>query len=437
MKRIYYSATFTLALFLLSGIPALAQHENNKTPGTITIIRKTVSDDGTTSIQKTRVRGGLSVTDMSRAIELGTRSGDIDVTLIGDDSSGDAPIDSETLLFFRKAGQDQIELNIKGMDDLKKELNNLHLNMPHGQDFYFNSGPANKAFMGVYPESGENGVSLTGIVSGTGAAEAGLRIGDVMTDINGNPIRTNHDLTVELAKYKPGDAVEVGYTRDGINQVTLVKLTQTRNSFSFERDPCKVFFGVYVGDYGHGERGVGVSGIVRGNEWPAEVAGLQSGDRITMIDGVPVNSHTELVTERNRHEPGESFTFTILRQGEEFDADAQFKSCPADQDEVNMEEVLPELPVSQNHNLTLDKLKAYPNPTLGNVTLSFEGEAVPTNVRITDVNGRVVFEKQLDDFNGRYNEEIDVSKGTPGTLMVTITQSGKMITEPIVLLNRA
>jgi membrane-associated protease RseP (regulator of RpoE activity) len=437
MKRFYLSAACMLAFLLVSCTSVFAQHEKSKTPGTVTIVRKTVSDDGTVSIRKTRLDSGQSLMDLSRAIGSGTQPGDIDVTLIGDESTGGEPFDEEVIIYFRKAGQDRIELNFDGMDDLRKELHSLHITMPHESDFYFNGGPSNKAFMGVYPETGENGVRLTGIVSGTGAAEAGLQTGDVMTDINGNTIRTNRDLSVELAKYQPGDVVEVGYLRNGSGQVVSVKLTQSRNSFTFQRDPCKVFFGVYVGGYGHGRQGVGVSGIVTGNDWPAEVAGLQSGDRIIMIDGVPVNSHRELVAGRDRHESGESFTFTILRDGEEFDVEAQFKSCPKDEELAVVEEVLPELPVQPNHNLQLEELKAYPNPTFGNLNLSFKGEAVPANIRITDVNGRVVYEKQLDDFGGYFSQELDVSKGTPGTLMVTITQAGQMVTEPVVLLNRA
>lgn len=299
-------------------------------------MQKTVADDGTVIIRKKRMASDRYLMDLTRSMDLKNDFGKIEVTLLGDETTGDISFDGETLLFYRKAGQDQVEMKSGEMDELTG-----------GLEYYFNRIPGGE-----------------------------------------------------------------------------------------ERDPCKVFFGVYVGGYGHGERGVGVSGIVSGSDWPAEVAGLQAGDRITMIDGVPVNSLDELVAERNRHEPGETFTFTILRGDEEFDVNAQFKSCPKNgEEQIVLEESLP--PVQQGHSLQLQELKAYPNPTYGNLNLSFKGDAAPTHIRITDVNGRVVFEKQLSDFDGYYSEEINVRNGTPGTLMVTISQEGKMVTVPVVLLNRA
>jgi len=270
----------------------------------------------------------------------------------------------------------------------------------------------------------------------------------VMTAINGKAIRTTGDLSKELASYQPGDEVRIAYLRNGSVMETTAKLSApkaTHYEFNWkeERDPCKVFYGVYVGSHGEGLEGVGVAGIVTEGGWPAEKAGLQKGDRIIAIDAIPVNSHRELVIERDKHKPGEAFTFTILRDGYPMDIDSRFKECPNEPEapvvETVQEELLPEMPpVEQNdHVLELEELNAYPNPMFGRLNVKFSGEAVPTLLTITDLNGKVVLRENLPNFDGHYNRELDISNGTPGALMLSIRQGDKIITKPIVLLNRA
>jgi len=49
----------------------------------------------------------------------------------------------------------------------------------------------------------------------------------------------------------------------------------------------------------------------------------------------------------------------------------------------------------------------------------------------------VVFNESIPNFDGYYNRQVDVSKGAPGTLLISIRQGGKVLTMPVVLLNRA
>jgi hypothetical protein len=62
---------------------------------------------------------------------------------------------------------------------------------------------------------------------------------------------------------------------------------------------------------------------------------------------------------------------------------------------------------------------------------------VPTSVTITDINGKQIFNESLQNFDGNYNRQVDVSNGAPGTLLITIRQNGKVLTTPAVLLTRA
>lgn len=99
-------------------------------------------------------------------------------------------------------------------------------------------------------------------------------------------------------------------------------------SFSGHRDPCKVFIGVGTSSV---PGGLKVDYTV--DDTPASVSGVQAGDVIVSLDGVPVSTYSELVNERDKHRQGEAFTLAILREGSEMKINARFKACsPEDQE---------------------------------------------------------------------------------------------------------
>lgn len=65
----------------------------------------------------------------------------------------------------------------------------------------------------------------------------------------------------------------------------------------------------------HGADGARVLQVVPGS--PAEEAGLRSGDRITAVNGEPVNDRHPLPDILRRHRPGETVRLTVVRDGEE------------------------------------------------------------------------------------------------------------------------
>jgi S1-C subfamily serine protease len=90
-----------------------------------------------------------------------------------------------------------------------------------------NSG---RAYLGVESaDTGEgNGAYIGQVLSGTGAAKAGLVAGDLITAINSMPVTDSSDLSTALAGFKPGQTVTVKLVRqDGAKasvQVTLGQL---------------------------------------------------------------------------------------------------------------------------------------------------------------------------------------------------------------------
>lgn len=64
-----------------------------------------------------------------------------------------------------------------------------------------------------------------------GAAEkAGIRSGDVITKINGNPVNTTTQLTEVIRQYRPGDEVDVEVVRDGKDRTFRVSLLNESGS---------------------------------------------------------------------------------------------------------------------------------------------------------------------------------------------------------------
>jgi hypothetical protein len=69
------------------------------------------------------------------------------------------------------------------------------------------------------------GVKFAEVRTGSPAAQAGLRGGDVMISFAGLPIKTLYDFTFALREKKPGDKVEVVVLRDGKEMKVTVELT--------------------------------------------------------------------------------------------------------------------------------------------------------------------------------------------------------------------
>jgi hypothetical protein len=73
------------------------------------------------------------------------------------------------------------------------------------------------AFFGIstMPRAGGDGLRLSSVLPGTGAARAGLREGDVIVRLAGTSVAGLEDLRAVIRARQPGDTVSVLYLRDG------------------------------------------------------------------------------------------------------------------------------------------------------------------------------------------------------------------------------
>ncbi len=88
-------------------------------------------------------------------------------------------------------------------------------------------GARNAAFLGVTTQaapSGQQGVQIGSVQSGSPADQAGLKAGDVITAVDGNTVASPQDLRARIVAHQPGDQVTITYARSGTSAQATVKL---------------------------------------------------------------------------------------------------------------------------------------------------------------------------------------------------------------------
>lgn len=103
-------------------------------------------------------------------------------------------------------------------------------------------GDVKRGFIGItYPsndDENEQLVKQAGITDGQGvyvlgvptdgaAAQSGLKKGDVITKINGNPVASGLEMSAQVASYKPGDKLPITYMRGNKEQAAVITLKET------------------------------------------------------------------------------------------------------------------------------------------------------------------------------------------------------------------
>ena len=86
------------------------------------------------------------------------------------------------------------------------------------------TGKAKHAYLGVSIDSSASNARLAGVPSGTPAAKAGIKPGDVITAIGGKTISTPDELASAVNSFKPGETVSVTYKRDGQSHTVQITL---------------------------------------------------------------------------------------------------------------------------------------------------------------------------------------------------------------------
>lgn len=146
------------------------------------------------------------------------------------------------------------------------------------------------------------GVYITGVQSGSAAAAAGLRPGDVIQSIDGNRVTSSAELSERIARRHPGDRIALSYIRNGRTTNTTVTLqgqdaaeAVARNNSEALRNRLGASFAPLPSSakqYYRLNAGLLITGVERGSFF--ERYGLTRNTIITQINGRPVSSLSDL-----------------------------------------------------------------------------------------------------------------------------------------------
>lgn len=169
----------------------------------------------------------------------------------------------------------------------------------------------------------QTGVLILDVEPGGPADRAGLVRGDILLEVDGEPVRSLADLRAILSRHRPGDTVRMTVRHGDERRVRSVTLGN-RNG--------QAYLGVVVapepgaiGRWGWipfrlwGRLRPPVSGVLilsveAGS--PAERAGLRAGDWITAVDGQGLGPGDDLAERIGAHRPGDTIRLTLWRPSE-------------------------------------------------------------------------------------------------------------------------
>ena len=155
----------------------------------------------------------------------------------------------------------------------------------------------NQAFANSFKLDKPEGALVSTVEKGSPAEKAGLQPGDVIRQVNGQPIVSSGDLPAVIGLATPGDTVKLGVWRQGaVKELTahLANADQKPAQAAARSDaPAQGKLGLALRPLRPDERresGIDNGLLVQQASGPAALAGIQSGDVLLSVNGVPVKN---------------------------------------------------------------------------------------------------------------------------------------------------
>ncbi|WP_417549338.1 DegQ family serine endoprotease [Methylophaga sp.] len=144
-------------------------------------------------------------------------------------------------------------------------------------------------------EANRGGAVVTNVMTGSAAEKAGLKVGDVVTAVDGVSLLNADNLRNTIGLLMVGQSIQLDILRDGKAHTLTAKVTEVQPSTSTQAsDVHPKLLGATFGEiestspaYGKVE-GIMLYSVQRGS--PAWNAGLRSNDVVTSVNRKPVNN---------------------------------------------------------------------------------------------------------------------------------------------------
>jgi serine protease Do len=177
-----------------------------------------------------------------------------------------------------------------------------------------------------------SGVTVSNVVSGSPAEEAGLKIGDTITSVDGKDVKSGDDLVADIASRKPGSKAKLVFVRNGKKQDATVTIADRSKLFASrlgdedenqeEETPKASKFGVTVRSITPdladrlnitAGKGVVVQDVKQGSF--AEDLGLNRGDVVLEVNKQPVNNPDDFSKIEASLKSGQDVVFLVRPRG--------------------------------------------------------------------------------------------------------------------------
>jgi serine protease Do len=178
----------------------------------------------------------------------------------------------------------------------------------------------------------DSGVTVSNVVAGSPADQAGLKVGDTITTVDGRPVKNGDELVADIASRKPGAKVSLGLVRDGKKQDATVTVADRAKLFAArlgdddendeESGPKQTKLGVTIravtSDIADRLEIPAGTGVIVEDVKPGSFAddvGLSRGDVILQINREPVNTEEAFNRVQAGLKSGQDVVFLVRPRG--------------------------------------------------------------------------------------------------------------------------
>ena len=164
-----------------------------------------------------------------------------------------------------------------------------------------------------------DGALVASVSPDSAAAKAGLKAGDVITQLDGQQVQTAGDISTRVGMARPGEHIKLTVWRDRTQhdmQVTLGKAQPDKEAKVAAAEGGAL--GLTVRPLNHDEQesaGVDHGLLVEQAQGPAQLAGVQPGDVLLAVNGKPAKS-VDQVREALRNHPAH-VALLVARDGQQ------------------------------------------------------------------------------------------------------------------------
>jgi S1-C subfamily serine protease len=189
--------------------------------------------------------------------------------------------------------------------------------------FFLQAEPVQAALTSPVDIANDEGVLVSGVKPESSAAEAGLVRGDIILEINGEPVNNMVEMKAILLEQEPGDIVDLTVLHGDDIKTLSVELDDAKGFATLSVGMCdfskdiRMFPGGPKGEVFIEELFLGAEILDVVPESPAAVAGLQVGDVIFSVNGKPIGPKADLADLIQKYAPGDEVTLKIQSDSDE------------------------------------------------------------------------------------------------------------------------